>query len=96
MSLLGCFQVRQLERKEEMKAYPPDDERFVKPATRGTSFLEQQATRRTICQSSVFLRAPERGPFGTGTFVPVTPEGLPLGTGFLLSTAAKSLLVACL
>jgi hypothetical protein len=26
--LLGRFQVGQLERKEEMKAYPPDRERF--------------------------------------------------------------------
>jgi hypothetical protein len=27
--LLGRFQVGQLERKEEMKAYPPDAESFV-------------------------------------------------------------------
>src|ERR1039457_2713294 len=31
--LLGRSPVRQLERKEEMKAYPPDDERFVKRRT---------------------------------------------------------------
>jgi hypothetical protein len=31
--LLGHSQVRQLERKEEIKAYPPDDERFVKLQT---------------------------------------------------------------
>jgi hypothetical protein len=33
MGLLGHSQVRQLERKEEMKAYPRDDERFVERRT---------------------------------------------------------------
>jgi hypothetical protein len=33
MGFLGHSQVRQLERKEELKAYPPDDGRFVKRRT---------------------------------------------------------------
>jgi len=65
MGFSGHSQVRQLERKEELKAYPPDDGRFVK---RGTSvknwpvFSDQEVstaqnddseTRLTI-SSSVF------------------------------------------